>query len=63
MFDVVDVLPLAERVAVLAPARTRPLADVHQEPVYVDNAILRGQGELQYTVYRLYRYRIRREIG
>ena len=32
VFDVVDVLPLAERVAVLAPARPRPLADVHQVP-------------------------------
>ena len=35
MFDIVDVLPLAERVAVRAPARARPLADVHQEPVSV----------------------------
>ena len=33
VFDVVDVLPLAERVAVLAPARARPLAHVHQVPL------------------------------
>ena len=48
VFDVVDVLPLAERVAVLAPARARPRADVHQDPVYVNDTV--------YAEYKLNSY-------
>ena len=53
MFDIVDVLPLAERVAVRAPARARSLADIYQEPVSVGK---RGVKAPQiYSIYKCVR--------